>query len=351
MKKAFVLALLVAAIPIVAQPVFTADDLPDIGYEATLVQDTAEVIIVDVGSTGGPQTWDFSREVTGLEVGFDVLDPDDTPAVDSFPGAEFVYHINGRLQDTISGEAWQYYQTTSNEMLLIGEYLVSDTFVICRDYDPDRINSVLPFQMGAEWDDSFYTADTISHELNIIIEQWGKSHSKVDAWGTAIVPADTFDEALRYITYDTTITLLTFFVPGDTDIVTTINYTWIAADAGAITRISSLEDEIDPQFDTAGTYVVLTENNLTPGIEETKMTAPPEIRIRDQRIFFNTAQAGVVELDLYDAGGRRAASLCHGILPTGEHSLPLPANLPRGVYFVRMRTSTESMTGKFVVLN
>jgi len=144
---------------------------------------------------------------------------------------------------------------------------------------------------------------------------------------------------------------LTFFVPGDTDIVTTINYTWIAADAGAITRISSLEDEIDPQFDTAGTYVVLTENNLTPGIEETKMTAPPEIRIRDQKVFFHTAQAGVVELDLYDAGGRRAASLCHGILPAGEHSLPLPANLTRGVYFVRMRTSTESMTGKFVVLD
>lgn len=349
MRKAWTCLFLIAFLPLAAQPVFTADDLPDIGYEATLVQDTAEVIIVKVGS-GGHQTWDFSRDVTGLEVGFEVLDPKDTPAADSFPDAEFVYHINGRLQDTISGEAWQYYQTTSNEMLLIGEYLVSDTFVICRDYDPDRINSVLPFQMGAEWDDSFYTADTISHELNIIIEQWGKSHSKVDAWGSLIVPADTF-EALRYITYDTTITLLTIFVPGDTDIVTTINYTWVAADVGPVMLITSLEDEIDPQFDTAGTYMVLIENNLTPGIEETKMATSPEIRIRDQKVFFNTARAGVVELNLYDAGGRMAACLCHGILPSGEHSLTLPADLPRGVYFIRINTSGGTLSGKFVVLD
>lgn len=350
MRKACVLAFILAAVPLAAQPVFTADDLPDIGYEATLIQDTAEVIIVKVGGTGGHQTWDFSRDVTGLEVGFEVLDPDDTPAVDSFPGAGFVYHINGRLQDTISGETWQYYQTTSNEMLLIGEYLVSDTFVICRDYDPDRLNSVFPFEMDAQWHDSFYTADTISPQLHIILEQWGKSSSRVDAWGTAIVPADTF-EVLRYITYDTTITLLTIFVPGDTDTVTTINYTWIAADAGTITRISSLEDEIDPQFNTAGTYVVLTENNLTPGIEETKKAASPEICIRYQKVFFNTCQAGVVELNLYDAGGRMAACLCHGTLPSGEHSLPLPADLPRGVYFIRINTSGGTLSGKFVVLD
>lgn len=351
MRKISVFLITLAALPLAAQPVFTADDLPDIGYEATLIQDTVKPIIVDVGTTGGPQTWDFSREVFGDTVPFEVLEPADTPVADSFPDAEFVYHLAGVLQDTITGDLWQYYQTTSTQMLMIGDYAESYSIRLYHDYDPDRVASVFPLQMDAEWQDSYHTLDSLDPFGLFILEMTSSSSSKVDAWGTVIVPADTFDEALRYITYDTTLMIQTKMGTPDTLLQRTINYTWVAAEVGAVVRISSLEDEIDPQFDTAGTYVVLTENNFTPGIEETKMTAPPEIHISDQKVFFHTVRAGVAELDLYDAVGRRTVCLYRGILPSGEHSLPLPADLPRGVYFVRMRTSTESMTGKFAVLD
>jgi len=353
MRKISVFLITLAALPLVAQPVFTADNLPEIGYEAMFKADTSEEIIVDVGATGAPQTWDFSRAVEGTEVPFEVLDLEDTPAGDSFSTvADFVYHIDRLpINDTMSVESWQYLKVTPSELLMVGDYnIVFDSMALFHDYEPDRTNSSLPVQMEAQWQDSYYTADTLDETGLIVLEMWGASSSEVDAWGSVTVPAGTF-EALRYVTYDTTITLLTIFVPGDPDTTATINYTWAAADVGPVMMIRSRNWETDPEFDTAGTYVVLTENNLTPGIEETKMTAPPEIRIRDQRVFFHTAQAGVVELDLYDAGGRRAASLCHGTLPAGKHSLPLPADLLRGVYFVQMRTSTGSMTGKFVVLD
>ncbi|TET23810.1 MAG: T9SS type A sorting domain-containing protein [Candidatus Stahlbacteria bacterium] len=355
MRKAWTFLFLIAFLPLSAQPVFTADDLPPIGYEAEFLSDTSEYIIVDVGTTGGPQTWDFSREVEGETIPFEVLDPTATPVGFLFPDAEFVYHLAGTLMDTLSGEIWQYYKTTSTEMLMVGDYIESyhpilDSIKITHNYEPNRINSVFPLQMGAQWHDFFHTVDSLDPTGVFTIETTSSSSSRVDAWGTVITPADSF-KALRYVTYDTTDIIVRIMAVPDTILSRTINYNWVAADAGSVTRIASLEDETDPQFDTAGTYMVLIENNLTPGIEETKMATSPEIRIRNQKVFFNTARAGVVELNLYDAGGRMAACLCHGILPSGEHSLPLPADLPRGVYFIRINTSGGTLSGKFVVLD
>jgi hypothetical protein len=143
-----------AALPLAAQPVFTADDLPPIGYEAEFLSDTSEHIIVDVGTTGGPQRWDFSRKVEGETIPFEVLDPNTTPVGFLFPDAEFVYHLAGTLMDTLSGEIWQYYKTTSTEMLMVGDYIESyhpilDSIKITHNYEPDRINSV--FRVQAEW--------------------------------------------------------------------------------------------------------------------------------------------------------------------------------------------------------
>ncbi len=239
MRKILVLLISVlAALPLVAQPVFTADNLPEIGYEAMFKADTSEEIIVDVGATGGPQTWDFSREVFGESTPFEVLYPEDTPAGVLFPDAEFTYHLAGTLIDTLSGEIWQYYKTTSTEMLMVGDYIESyhpilDSIKITHNYEPDRMNSVFPLQMGAQWQDFFHTVDSLDPTGVFIIETTSSSSSRVDAWGTAITPADSF-AALRYVTYDTTDIIVRIMAVPDTILSRTINYTWVAADVGPV---------------------------------------------------------------------------------------------------------------------
>ena len=182
MRKILVLLISVlAALPLVAQPVFTADNLPEIGYEAMFKADTSEEIIVDVGATGGPQTWDFFRAVEGTEVPFEVLDLEDTPAGDSFSTvADFVYHIDRLpINDTMSVESWQYLKVTPSELLMVGDYnIVFESMALFHDYEPDRTNSSLPVQMGAQWQDSYYTADTLDETGPIVLEMWGASSSK-----------------------------------------------------------------------------------------------------------------------------------------------------------------------------
>lgn len=346
-------AVILVALPLVAQPVFTEEDLPSIGYEATFAEDTSDIILVDVGSTGGPQTWDFSHEVEGETTPFEVLDPNTTPVGFLFPDAEFVYHLAGTLMDTLSGEIWQYYKTTSTEMLMVGDYIESyhpilDSIKITHNYEPDRMNSVFPLQMGAQWQDFFHTVDSLDPTGVFTIETTSSSSSRVDAWGTVITPADSF-AALRYVTYDTTDIIVRIMAVPDTILSRTINYTWVAADVGPVMLIASLNDEINPEFNTASSYRVLTSYEAIAEHPEPELA--PLLRIAGDQVLFNITQSGNVELNIYDAAGCRKDVLYRGALSAGEHSFTLPADLPRGVYFIRINTSGGTLSGKFVVLD
>lgn len=347
-------AVILAALPLAAQPVFTEEDLPSIGYEATFAEDTSDIILVYVGSTGGPQRWDFSRKVEGDTIPFEVLDPATTPVGFLFPDAEFAYHQAGTLADTISGEMWQYFSTTQTEMLIIGDYIESyhpiiDSIKITHVYEPDRINSVFPLQMGAEWHDYFHTVDSLDPTGVFTIETTSSSSSRVDAWGTVITPADSF-VTLRYVTYDTTLIIVRIMDVLDTILSRTINYSWVAADVGPVAYITSLDDEQNPEFDTASSYRVL--NGDSGGVVESGLIKSSlHLEITGDDVYFSVPHTDEVRLDLYDAAGRRLSALYHGVLPAGDHNLRLPTDLAQGVYFIRLNTSGESLAIKFVVLN
>lgn len=345
---------ILAALPLAAQPVFTEEDLPSIGYEATFADDTSDIILVDVGSTGGPQTWDFSRDVEGDTTPFEVLDPNATPVGFLFPDAEFVYHLAGTLMDTLSGEIWQYYKTTSTEMLMVGDYIESyhpiiDSIKITHNYEPDRINSIFPLQMGAQWQDFFHTVDSLDPNGVFIIETTSSSSSTVDAWGTVITPADSF-VALRYVTYDTTLIIVKIMAVPDTILSRTINYNWVAADVGPVALITSLNDETNPEFNTASSYRVLKGDSVA--VVESGFAKPSlDLEITGDNVYFSVPQTGEVRLDLYDATGRRMSALYHGTLSCGNHNMTLPYDLAQGVYFLRLRTSGASLVTKFILLD
>jgi hypothetical protein len=355
MRKLLVFfAVILIALPLLAQPVFTEEDLPDIGFESTHTMDEDTIISVKVGSTGGPQTWDFSRDVTGSSQTFEVIEVAGTPAADSFPEADFVQYLNTWVFDSVAAEVWNYVQTTSTQVLHLGDYIeagmLTDTVRLYKDYEPDRYVTPLPLEMGAQWKDSFYRADTIDTAGLINIQIWSVGHSEVDAWGTVIVPAGSFN-ALRVITYDTTISLFTFFIPQEPDTSRTIGYTWVAADVGTVAHIVSSEDETDPEFEDAETYVVMVDYKGNAVGESPGASPTPHMRVAGNKVYFSLPQPGEVELDIYNAAGCRATLLYRGALSAGEHSLPLPADLTSGVYFLRIKTPLANLSTKFIVLD
>lgn len=344
MKAGIVFALL-AALTLSAQPVFSEEDLPKIGYQAEFVSDTSETIPVDVGTTGGPQTWDYSRTLTGIAQTFEVLDPASTEWGNLFPTAEYAYRISGVLSDTISGDMWQYLETTATQFLLLGDVYESDTFLLTHDYEPDLIQTPLPMEMGASWNTSYHTLDSLDDMGFILLERFSHTWNLVDAWGTVIVPRGSF-QALRTITYDTTMLSLTFFgtpMGGDTSI--TIGYTWIAKDVGPVMYVTSRDEEVNPEFDTAGTYAPLFENNTA--VEE-EITARPFIQAAGEEVVFQVQPASLVRVSLYDASGRRLTELYYGISAGEGERLTLPRDLSRGVYFVRLQTPFRSASLKIV---
>lgn len=353
MKKIAVLILVCAFIPLAAQPVFTEEDLMDPGYQATFLSDTARPIAVDVGNSGGTQNWDFTREFVGIENHLTVLFPAGTPKEDDFPEADLVQYTDKiPFSDTTSGEVWVYTQTTSDAVLHLGDYAEAEVFDTTVELFDDRIPDgtiiPLPLQMYEEWEDSFYRADTLIADLNMHTETWTISHYQVDAYGTVYVPAGTF-EALRVVSYDTVIIHATIIVPQDPDTSETITYTWYAADVGTVARITSQDNETDPEFTEASEYMVLTDYY---GIaEDTQPVDVTTLNVAGDRILFTNASTGNVKVEIYDALGRRTTDLYSGNLPAGTHSLPIPERLTAGVYFLRVLTPVKTLSAKFVVLD
>jgi hypothetical protein len=71
-------------------------------------------------------------------------------------------------------------------------------------------------------------------------------------------------------------------------------------------------------------------------------------------ISFVLAKAGVVSLDVFDAGGRRVTTLVHGSRPAGSHACRWDGRdasgreVPAGAYFVRLHTGDRAATSRIV---
>lgn len=361
MRSIMVLVFFLIALPATAQPVYTADDIPKIGLHAVYTSDEDSVITVDVGSTGGPQTWDYSRPVTGRDDTLEVITPAGTPAADSFPDADLVYNrrytafqqVGLDEVDTFDVEEWNYVKVTPSEVLNLGAYTSTtrpELPELFNDNDPDRVITPIPHQMGAQWDHSAYSVDTSQQgPFTVIQEVTENSHSMIDAWGEVTVPAGTF-EALRTISYDTTVVYVNTGVFDTTLTFEFISYSWRAADIGALAVISSQNGETNLEFTDASGYTVLTSHNLNSIAEKSLVLERTPLTICDGWINLSVTQPGPVELTVFDACGRKVTSLYEGTLPAGEHVVDIPEGITSGVYFVRFSQVDRSVVDKFTVL-
>jgi hypothetical protein len=72
----------------------------------------------------------------------------------------------------------------------------------------------------------------------------------------------------------------------------------------------------------------------------------PETTIR-----FDLPEAMNVELTVYDAGGRKVATIVNGIMEEGDHRVPFKAHgLASGVYFYKLKAGSKTFSKKMILL-
>ena len=114
-------------------------------------------------------------------------------------------------------------------------------------------------------------------------------------------------------------------------------------------RVYSTVDFPSPE---SGIYAVSDEDGGPAGASTFRLDAPfPNPTASGATVSFSLAQAGDVQLDVYDLLGRRVARLADGQLPAGEHGARLDtADLPSGTYIIRLSAGTETATSRITII-
>ncbi|MFB3909702.1 MAG: T9SS type A sorting domain-containing protein [Candidatus Eisenbacteria bacterium] len=97
---------------------------------------------------------------------------------------------------------------------------------------------------------------------------------------------------------------------------------------------------------TEGTADVVASQLVSPAL---RAWAAPNPFTASTSIDFVLREARPVEVDLYDATGRRVRAVDAGTLAAGEHRIDLPGSgLPAGVYLYRVQAGSERESGRLV---
>lgn len=321
-----------------AQPIIAkADVLAMVGRSQGVEMDTTGNVTVNVGvASAQPQTWDFKSIMLQDPVagGFEWLDPASTPFAANFPDANLSLKFSG----VFSGfrlDLFLYFEVTDDAFINRGNAasLFGTTLI---DIDNDRFG-VLPLEFGKTWSDTSVTQAT--SPFGVVTDSL-IAHSVVDAWGTVQLPGGDF-ECLRICTRDTVWSETVFngqVTSRDTS--STIDYIWASKSDLLVLNVASQDNESDPNFTSAGTFVRLTESPSTGIAEEPGDSGLPTSFDLAQNypnpfnpattIPFTLGKASEVELAVYDLQGRLVKTLLHQTLPVGRHSVSWDGTDERG---------------------
>lgn len=344
-----------------------ADALAALNYEFGIVVDWTEIpqgintawtinsrnnVIVDLGSTGGPQIWNFTSQPMGSDSCLVTIVPkSSTPFADSFPNANLVYKA---VEDSDTSYQYQELDSTFLSTLGLGGVAPDTTYIL--QYEP--VDSYpLPIIHGNS--NRYHYGFEVQESDTVVKYEW-YGRSVIDAWGTVTIPYGTFP-CLRQCSFDTSAT--TTFVTGNPvsgDTVTHIRYTFITEEYNEVVFITSHEDETDPNYTDAEILERLTYFYL--GIEEIT-TSHKNILSHYPNPFSNYVQfnysltkPGYLNLTIYDVSGRLVKTLIDKPEQQGSYTVKwfgkngAGKSLPNGVYFYHLNVDNTISTGKMLLI-
>ncbi len=338
----------------------STDILALVGKSFTFEEDTTGSVIVDVGSPGANQTWDF-RSV-GLQVqmtNVEILVPQGTPFEADFQQSNLVEKVT--FPSSPGSEVYIYSEVTSSSYSELGDGIITpDTSFI--DFDIGG-QVPLPVAFNNTWTSTridtspgFPAFATISIDTSI---------NTVDAWGTVQLPAGTFD-CLRVRGEDTEIRqTINNGVVTSIDTTTGIEYVWVTQDHFLIAEANSQDNDTDLNFTDASSFQRLAsittaieeqaENTEIPSNFELFQNLPnpfnPETLIR-----FQLPQTRHVVLKIFNTIGQEIRTLAdvpyeagyHSIKWDGKNNNGTPAS--SGIYFYKLQAGTFSLVKKMSLL-
>jgi hypothetical protein len=323
----------------------------DIGTE--WISNSKDTVTVDLGSTGGGQTWDFTTQPMGEDSNqTSIVSLASTPFADSFPTANIVYETPADT-DTII----YYAELASNFVLGLGFAIISDSsHVIC--FDP--VDSVsLPISYGDNHHYNF--AFEVELTPGVVVKSETYGYSEIDAYGTVTIPYGTLP-CLRECMYDTfAMTTFVSGIPMFGDTVYHIDYRFLTEDYGSVTTIRSNEGETNPNYTDA--YSIHRLIDFSTGIKEESDVFQGHSLLHFPNPFtdyvtiqYSLSEKGNVDLRVYDVNGRLVNTIVDRPQQKGNYTVRwfgrnnIGNSLPRGIYFYHLKVGDLHSVGKMLLV-
>jgi len=313
---------------------------------------------VDTGSTGGPQTWDFTSYQTTYASLIEVVDKSTTPFGSEFPTSNFCLEFT---DEGFEGENYQYTRVETGFWGFIGVGVVTMDTSFSQEYS-SMAQIQLPISMGSSWLFELVYADTVMGFPSSVIE---RSHETVDAYGTMQVPVGSY-EVLRVVAYDTTV--ISFGIPPFelADTTTYIGYTWYSDDPIFVAEVESQEDETNPNFTDAAWIEIVGQHGTGIGDTGGEVKTPRAFKLSqnmpnpfnprtDISFTISEGAGGDTELSVFTLRGEKVKSIISGSKTPGIYTVSWDGRndrgetLPSGIYLYRLTSGGESLTRKMVM--
>jgi len=310
-----------------SQITVTANDLLSlIGKSETIEADTTGSVAVNVGNAGANQLWDIaSIPLQSRAETIDIISPAGTPFEADFPDANLAQRFMSEDPQAGTGEIYFYMQVSNDALIALGGAgSFGDTSLVL-DNSPSQL-APLPLTFGSSWADA--TADTTEFSGFMIIDST-YSNNMVDAWGTVRVAASDYN-ALRIRTDERTISkTILFGNVVNSDTTQDISYFWITKGVFNLASITSMDGETNPNFTTASSVSRLasTTTGVQPG--DTPAELPTTFNLQqnfpnpfnpETQISFSIGEPGRVDLEIFDATGKRVKTLVARNMAAGNYN-------------------------------
>ena len=308
----------------------------------------------------GSTSWDF-RPLTpnvGIDIVATVVDPNSTPHIGEFPGANLTLHSQIDVGGT-TGENYSYNTVNISNLMWNGnvvevELTPGQQSVITTTLDPLETIFTFPFTFNSTV--SYNGVKTNVTEINglplFTTTTTIVSSSMVDAYGTMIMPGGRLVDALRVKKDEITI------IQGPPQIYSrTITYNYEAKDG---TRVSVPSDTVQSETGIINNTGPVSWTDRFPSDVKIAETLPDNYFLQQNypnpfnpstTISYLVPEIEFVTLKVYDVLGNEIVTLVNGEKSVGSYKAEFNGiELPSGIYFYRLQAGSFVETKKMILM-
>jgi hypothetical protein len=345
MKK-ILLFFTIASCTAIAQITINSSDVAAmfaVGNTATIHEDTLQSM-VDIGSPGGGNNWNFTNLQSNLMVTLESINPATSPYINDFPTANICNYSSSTIGGSLS-EIWTY-SKLNGQFDVLGNAAVSGAlpgFVTTISYDPYRRQYEHPLTINSQWSDTY--TQTISVNGTPINSSSVSISTIVDAYGTMTIPGGASYEALR-IREELSISGMT-----------SVSYSFLSKN-GAQVNVNAVSSNppnsgmisVDGTTYYDGLVSSVEQINEIPNGFTLNQNYPNPFN-PTTNIQYSIPEASFVDLKVYDVLGNEVATFVNVVKNAGVYKAYFSgSDLASGLYIAKINAGNYTSTIKMSLL-